>query len=377
MSGILEGLELDESEETSEADVMEFLRNRAHKEQTDFVGKKNKKVSLMLAREHLFLEQFQSVASKIFKDKVVPSKYATKPHKGIKHRIANLLISDTHFHSMLDPREVPLQYGPLEEARRLSAIVVQAAEYKRQYREDTILFVHILGDIIQGQLHDMRDGAPLAEQFGAALYLLVQSISYLSAHFPQVVVRCTPGNHGRNTARHKERATNQKWDSIETQIYIALKIACASLPNVKIEVPYTPYYTFEAFGQRGFFTHGDTVINPGYPGRAINIAKVRAQINEINGKLETHQQYRLFAVGHVHVGSVTHLPNGAIFLSNGCLIPPDAYGLSIGSFDSACGQWIWESVDGHILGDHRFCVVDEHTDKDKSLDKVIKPFLGL
>src|SRR5262249_13776289 len=152
-----------------------------------------------------------------------------------------------------------------------------------------------------------------------------------------------PGNHGRNTARHRERATNEKWDSIETLIYYAVKQAVASLPNGEVRIGRRPYYEVQAFDRRGFFTHGDTVLNPGYPGKTINVASVRKQINEINGKLPAHERFSLFAVGHVHVGSIVRLPNRTTFISNGCLIPPDAYALSIGIFDTQCGQWLWES----------------------------------
>jgi hypothetical protein len=35
---------------------------------------------------------------------------------------------------------------------------------------------------------------------------------------------------------------------------------------------------------------------------------------------------------------------------------------------------MWESVPGRVVGDSRFVCVDETNDKDKSLDKIIKPF---
>jgi hypothetical protein len=105
---------------------------------------------------------------------------------------------------------------------------------------------------------------------------------------------------------------------------------------------------------------------------------MRKQINEINSSEITRGKkgYKLFAVGHVHVGSITHLPNGAILMTNGCLLPPDYYAVSRGNFHTACGQWIWESVENHIVGDHRFLVVNENTDKDSSLDGIIVPFSG-
>lgn len=333
-------------------------------------------VSMARIREQMFLADFEKIASKVFKNKIVPSGYSLKKAQRPTKRILNLLISDTHFHSLLDSREVGHAYGSKEEARRLSAISLQTAEYKSRHRDETELYLHIAGDIIQGQLHDMRDGAPLAAQAGAAIHLLTQQIAFFAKHFPKVHVRCTPGNHGRFTSRHKDRATNQKWDALETVIYFAIKTAVSGIQNVRFDIGYEPYYAYKAFGHHGFITHGDTVLNPGFPGRSIDVANVRRQINEINGSPQADKRYSLFAVGHVHVGSLVNLPNSSVFISNGCLIPPDAYAKSIGVFDTACGQYLWESVENHIAGDSRFLNVGFENDRDATLDKIILPFQG-
>lgn len=358
-----------------EAFVARVLKEMALDERQKNGRHQNRAIATSAVRERMFLDELKDVFGKVFANKISVKPYKSKTRAKTK-RVLNLLWSDHHYGAMLDPREVPLKFGPVEEARRLAAICRQTADYKRHYRDDTELFIHLAGDMIQGQLHDMRDGAPLAEQFASALHCLTQGISFLASEFKQVTVRCTPGNHGRNTSRHKERATNQKWDSIENMLYSALAVAFQKAPNVRFDIGYKPYYVYETFGNRGFITHGDSVISPGYPGSNLNIASVRKQINEYNATLKDHEKVTVFAVGHVHVGSIVHLPNGAIFISNGCLIPPDAYAQSIGIFDTSCGQWLWESVPGHAVGDHRFIVVDEHTDKDKSLDAIVQPFKG-
>lgn len=359
-----------------EADVASFLRDRAEEEQVGREVRRNRAVSTMMARERLFLKELEEMLGKVFEKKIVPSRYALEEHRQVKSRILNLVLSDIHLGANLDPREVPHAYGPEEEARSLAAVCKQTAEYKPQYRKDTILYVHLLGDIIQGQLHDLRDGKPMAEQVAVAMSLLIQAISFLSAHFPKVVVWTTPGNHGRNKHRHPERAVNEKWDSNETAIYYALKLALNHVPNVEVHIIRKPFYTWDAFDQRGFATHGDTVLSPGYPGKTIDVAGVRKQINEFNASQPANKQCKLFVVGHVHVGSVVSLPNGTTFMSNGCLIPPDAYATSIGIFEGNCGQSLFESVKGHIVGDYRFVIVDEDTRQDKSLEKIIKPFDG-
>jgi hypothetical protein len=358
--------------------IQEILRSRSQ-----LIADKNKTgnaraVTTTAAREQLFLDQLVEALEQVFEKKIPAPKLEAKS-KTKTERILNLIISDTHYGARLDAREVGRAYGPVEEARRTASIVKQVSNYKRQYRSETELYVHLIGDLIQGQLYDARDGAPLAEQVATALRVLVQALIYLATQFPKgVTVWCSTGNHGRITSRHRDRAVNQKWDSIEMMIFVALREALRSYTNVKFEIPLSPYYTWKAFDQRGFATHGDTVLNPGYPNKEIQVQSVNKQINSINAAAgKNGEEYSLFIVGHVHVGSQTYLASGSVFMTNGCLIPPDAYAGSIGIFETACGQWIWESVPGHIVGDSRFVVVDDKTDKDESLDKIIKPFTGI
>lgn len=359
-----------------EASLVKFLLERADEERQSMEITSNHRTSVAMVREEVFLDRLKDVLKEIFpKGPVQPKK--NRPNKNrrsaTKKRIANGAFSDLHFHSMLDPRELPLQYGALEEARRMSLIISELNEYKPQYRDDTELFLHWFGDIIQGQLHDPRDAATITEQFGAAVHLLTQSVVQCASAYDKVTVRAVPGNHGRNKQRHPDRATTQKWDSFENMIYLAVKYAVASLPNVEIIIPYTPYYTYQAFDKVGFVTHGDTVLDVGFPSSTIDIKKIRNQVNEWNAGDVNHD---LFVVGHVHCGAMVHLPSGPTFMSNGPLIPPDGYAISRGMKNTNCGQWLWESVEGHIVGDARYISVNETTDKNEDLDGIILPFNG-
>jgi hypothetical protein len=354
---------------------MDFLRARAEEERSRVEVTRNRKASTAMAREQVFQEDLEQVLSRVFAKPIArPVGYAKKKAKKETRRIVNLALSDLHFHSLLDAREVPSPFGPKEESRRLSSVVLQTAEYKTQYRDNTELFGHIFGDIILGELHDPREGANLTAQFAAASYYLIQAGYYLSAAFPKVTFRCVPGNHGRRKNRHHDRATSEKWDSYENMIYFALKMGLATLPNVTVEIPYTPYYTYRAFDKRGFITHGDTVLDTGFPSQTINIKKLRGQINEFNaGEAD---KCDLFMVGHVHTGAIVEIPSGPTFVANGALIPPDPYAISGGHFHNKCGQQLFESVEDHIVGDRRFLNVGKEQDKDASLDSIIKPYTG-
>lgn len=361
-----------------DAQFTAFLEERGREIQDKFLAGRNKTAVQAAAREKLFLEQLGHVVSK-FERRYYPGR-SWAPKKAKPHELAlSVNLSDLHYGAALDGREVPLQYGHTEEARRTAAVALWIAEHRSlQDRQSMKLVLNVLGDIIQNQLHDPRDGDPLTEQFAAAVHLLTQLIVFVSASgYQEVLVNFTPGNHGRNTARHRDRATNQKWDAIETMVYYAISKAVAHLPNVKVNLPYQPFVTYKVFDHRVFATHGDTVIKPGFPNQSINVASVRTQINEINAKLSHEERYRVFIVGHVHVASKVKLAGGVHFLSNGCLIPTDAYAQSIGITDTPTCQTAFESTPKHAVGYHCEIDVGEEHDKDKSLDLIIKPFRSL
>jgi len=360
-----------------EQDVMGFLLERAQEVGAADEQRRNRAVSTYAARERLHRDELEDVLESVFRGKIVPPKYALQDHTEPKNRSVNVMLSDLHFGAALNPRECPKAYGFAEEARSLAAVCKQAVEYKTDHRKESKLYLHVIGDIIQGTIHDLRSGRPLTEQKGIALHLLVQAIEFLSAHWPEIHVFCTPGNHGRNPQRHKERAVNEKWDSHETDIYVGLKIAFRHFPSVKVHIDYKPYYTWQAFNKRGFATHGDTVIDVGFPSRAIDVMKIRQQVNEFNASPD-NEHCDLFIFGHVHTLGLVMLPTGPFVMTNGPMIPPDEYAISKGMFGArSCSQWMFESVKDYIVGDVRPITIDDHIRNDKSLEKLISPYSGL
>lgn len=361
-----------------ESSVVDYLSERTAEFDLAESSKYGRQVTQAMVRDNLFTQRFEAIAQKVFAGKLIVQGTQRIHKPVIEKRILNLMLSDLHFQSLLDPREVPIAYGPNEESRRLAYVINQAAEYKTQYRSETTLYLHILGDLIQGQLHDARDGAPQAEQVCAAIWYMTQAIGYLSARFPKVTVFWVPGNHGRNTGRHPGRAIHQKWDAIETQIGYAVKIATKHLTNVDFKLFYTPYYTYEAFGEKGFMTHGDTVFEVGNAYDSISIARISGKIHQINDELRTSgRACSLFGIGHFHIGHHSELPSGESVFINGALVPADPYAMSLGRLQTRNGQWLWESVPGHLVGDTRFCSVDSNVDKDQDLNKIIMPFRGI
>lgn len=352
----------------TEKDVKEIQRI---KDVTGYVNKLEKSLAESLLTEEKVVAALKSV-------KPVNSKPYIASKKVKISRELNLVLSDLHIGSDISKEQTgQLDFGKLEESRRLARVIKEVMDYKLEHRDDTRLNVLILGDIIQNQLHDQRDGAPLAEQAVRAINLLNQALAQLSANFRDIRVFCNTGNHGRNTGRHHDRAVNQKWDSIETVIYYATKESCKALKNITFIIPKTPYVVYEVFNKKIFATHGDTVLNPGYPGKGIRTGFVENQINKINSSLKDSDEYSVFVLGHVHVASITHLSNRAALMTNGALVPPDEFAVSIGLLECSTGQYLFESVKDFPIGDCRFIRVTEEDDKNPELDKIIKPWSSL
>jgi hypothetical protein len=353
--------------------VQQYVNNRARSLLEGGEVKVERKTANEMAMRELFLRREEKLAEKFSRRTWIPT-YKGKKTKYVERHL-NLLLSDLHYGANLDSRLVQYPYLADDESQRTASIVVQTADYKRQYRKETVLNVHILGDILQGKLHDVQNGAALTEQIDRALHHLVHALEFLATEFRMVYVRTSVGNHGRDTARHGDRVLQDKWDSNEFRLYRAIKWALKKVPNIKMETPMRSFYVIEQFGMKSMYTHGDTVLQPGYPGKSINIGKLKHQANEFCLSNPEYKDTQLFAVGHVHTSSST-LVGSTNIVTNGCLLPGDEFAQSIGIFGSNCNQWLWETVDGHIFGDSRRLSVNE-TPKDSELTKVIPIWEGL
>lgn len=334
----------------------------------------NKKHNNVILSNASTLDYIENYCENIFKGRILPL-VEHKKHVPIE-RIHTLVLSDLHFGADIEAEETNASnYGILEESRRFSSIIKEASLYKEQYQKNTHLNILLLGDIIENQLHDPRTGAVIAEQCARAIHLLIQGIAYLSQKYPTVTVRCATGNHGRNTQRHQQRAIHQKWDSLETIIYYSVKTSCSNLKNVSFDIPKSPIASYDAFGKKIGYTHGDSVIRPGNPGSTVNVRDLEQQVNKFNASLPDKEEYSVIIYGHTHTAHVVYLSNGTVLIGNGSLPPPDPFAVSIGVLESNnTGQWIMESVKGHAVGDLRYLKAGKEYDKDDSLDKLIQPW---
>lgn len=345
-----------------------------HKQRLQKQAQVNRRLGNVYAEERFLFDRLEEFVDRIYSGRVE----AVAPPKSQKHpdRILNLVLSDLHFGSNISKTETGrFDFGTTEEARRIAAVVKQVCEYKRQYRGQTKLHIYLIGDIIENLLHSAQDGAVLSEQCSRAIHILIQVIAYLATEFPEIEIFCLTGNHGRFVSKNPKRAVHEKYDSLETIIYSAVRMACKNLTNVKFTIPRTPYHVVDLFGSKAMITHGDGVFEIGNPSKSISFSRLESQANAINAALAKEgAQLDLFIIGHVHRFTVNGLDNGSTVVTNSALVPPNPFAVNIGIFNGQCGQVLFESVPNFPLGDMRLIKVGVKEDQDESLDSIVVPW---
>jgi hypothetical protein len=334
-------------------------------------------LSLTAANEELSRRMFIDTARQYFAGKIVPAGYARKPHSAPIKRTVCCMLSDLHIGADLSPVDNPVPFGAVEEARRLEYVLRQVIDYKPQYRSNSELLLAFNGDGIEGLLlHDLRDGSPLAEQQAAFLSYMMSFIGACSAAFPRVRMVWQAGNHGRNKLRHPGRATSSKWDGLEWALGFTLQMATANLKNVawatdaRGVLNRKPYSAVDLHGAYVGFTHADTEIKLGHPDtKADSNFKI---LQGINSSRRYGVEFAGWGFGHYHTGR-HQLGDGMRILWNPALIPPNGHARSM-DYGGSCGQFVWEAVEGHPIGDVRLCEVGPAQDRDERLGGIIKPF---
>ena len=328
-------------------------------------------ISLSQAAEAMSLQLYKQVAEEFFTDKIVATGFGVRPARKPMKRSAVLLLSDLHLGAELSSLDEPMPFRAVEEARRLEYILRETIDYKPRYRADTELVLCLNGDLIEGQLmHQIGAGAPLTEQKAIFWTYFRRFLAECSAAFPSVRVFCQPGNHGRDKVRHPGRATWRKWDGHEFELYWALQQMCSGLKNVVFDVSFRAVTAINLHGAIVGMTHGDTEIKLGHPdGGAKNNARA---LDRVNATLVHGHKFDAWLFGHFHSGRVMYTDIPLVW--NGALVPPNGHARAEGYIGEAMGQFLFEAVEGHPIGDVRFLKVGPSQDRDESLGKVIVPF---
>ncbi len=357
--------------QTPGRDLGEYVGALAEQERRFSNRRLARKVSLIAAHNELARELFRQSAREMFSGHVTPTGYAALPKVAAEGDITRSVValwSDLHLGANLDARTNPIPFRATEEARRFEYIVRQVLDYKPQYRAHSEHVALINGDVIEGMLlHDQRAGIPLTEQKAVFWHFFRTYLGLAAQQFPRVRVFCQAGNHGRNVARHPGRATEDKWDGIEWDMYYALAQMCSGLKNVTFHIPFQAVSVVPLHGSNILLTHGDTEVKLGDPdSRAHENAAI---LDRINATQLYGCTFARGAAGHYHKAR-----QNPWWIFNPALIPPNGHARTSGYIGEPCGQTIWEAVEGYPVGDMRTVFVGREQDNDERLGKLITPF---
>ena len=364
----------DKKQQKLVADVCQAVEDLADHKYRKGAGKLDRRQALLLA-EQIVINQHLIEGTRQACGNIPPVECLVKKSKEPAKRIVSVLLSDWHCGGDLKKDRTGSVYGKMEEARRLAAVCKQVIEYKTDHRRDSVLYVHLLGDLMDGMIHQPHVGRTLTEQVHEVVWLLVQALELFAEYYQEVRVFCTPGNHGRDISVHLKRATEDKTNGHEGTVYRNVRMALRNTKHIKFVIPRAPYYQVDYFGRHAIFTHGDTLLCPGKVGKAINVEKISTTVSKFNATRSQANKVSLVAVAHVHIGSCVHLPSGVTFFTNGALCPPNEFALSINEPSCNVGQWIFESTPEHIVGDMRLIKAGEQDDINEDLDQYIKPWV--
>jgi len=328
-------------------------------------------ISLAEAHEALAIRRFKAAAAQYLAGKIEPRGYAaTRAREGAPRTVV-LGLSDLHLGAELSGLDSPMPFRAVEEARRLEYVVRQALDYKPQYRAMTRLLLLLNGDLIEGQLmHDFRDGAPLTEQKVVFWRLMSQALGELARAFPEVLVVCQPGNHGRDKVRHPGRATSRKWDGHEWELYYGLSMMATHLENVSWQIDFRAVSVVDLYGSKLGVSHGDTEIKLGDPDTKAQ--QNAAALDRVNATRTYGVEFDAWFFGHFH--KPRYQPRSPRVIYNGALLPPNGYARTMGYIGEPSGQFLWEAVEGYPVGDVRFIEVGPAQDRDERLGTIVQPF---
>ena len=356
----------------SQSELVENMRTAfSAKKSKAKIAKENRALLEYIESNDRFLKEFQE----ILKKNPVKVYKPIKPKKVKTKRTVVAHLSDLHIGANIDDGETGgiNKFGFLEASRRIAYFIQEVVNYKKHHRNESDLIIALNGDLGAGIIHDQESYPPMTTQFAAIVHMLSQGISYAANFYNNVKVVCTTGNHLRSMHKsNKGRQFKQKYDGFHTKSHIALKYALNQHKNIEFIIPESPFALVDIQGHKYMFTHGDTVINPGNVGKTVSTESLKNKINDLISGLG---QIDVVVCGHVHVGLLTLLNNGTYLITNGCLSGVDEFAVGIGITKNMPMQQIFEVIPNHQVGDMRFVRLHD-ADKDQTLDKIIKPFVG-
>lgn len=329
--------------------------------------------SLTVAREMLLVRRFEQLARDLTWPKTF-GQYTAQHRPQVAKRVDNVLLTDLHCGAKLPGDENPIPFDVTAFNRRLAYVIQQVGTYKTQYRDTSHLNLLFGGDGIEGNLlHGTQlDQDPTSMQLVAFARAMYAVVCYAAAHHPTVDVWALGGNHGRDKLMHHGRALGSRQYNFERAVALMVSDRCSHLTNVTFHIPKAAVGVVPLFDKTMFLLHGDAEAKLKAPSSSGGHSSWQSAIDKFNAEKLWAPRCDVLAGGHFHDPSLMFFDTGT-GIANGMLVPPGGYGRA-GGYRGPCGQFLWESVPGHAVGDVRYIRVGVEQDADASLDEIIPRF---
>lgn len=291
---------------------------------SEIVDYKNKyKIAL---EEIKTLNKKLNIINQVEKEDIKYYKYEYS--KGKKNEsIAFAIASDWHIEEKVDPETVNnLNNFNLEIGKKRTELffrnTLKLIESQRNSNNINVLVLALLGDMINGYIHDENIEENYLSPTQSLLYikqLICSGIDYLlnNGNLKKIIIPCSIGNHGRTT--RKPMISSAAKNSYEWLMYNIISDNYKNNKKVEFLVGLSYHTYFNAFDKYLIrFHHGDAIrYSGGVGGITIPVNKA---INQWN---KTERAY-LDVFGHYH-----QLFDGGNFICNGSLIGYNAYAIKI------------------------------------------------
>lgn len=245
---------------------------------------------------------------------------------GMREATAVVLVSDLHVEEPVEAEKVNglNEYSLAIADRRIDRLAegilwLLDMHGTRFAIRDLVLWLG--GDLFSGHIHDELVETSELHPIECVLWLqerIIRTISTLlaSTSLERIVVPCSPGNHGRTTA--KRRIQTNAENSYEWLMYQQLALFYRDEPRVEIVAPKSQLIYVSAYDFVLRFTHGESInFGGGVGGISIPINKAIAGWNVAHRAHVTN-------LGHFH--QYTSLPHLSV---NGSLIGHNAFAVAI------------------------------------------------
>lgn len=339
-----------------------------------YVNKRRARIhALTHAREMLLARRFENMARSL-EWPATFGQYTARAKGNPPKRINNTLLTDLHCGAKLPADENPIPFDVSAFNRRLAYVIRESCDIKPQYRDDTALNLLFGGDGIEGNLgHSTQlDQDPTPVQLVAFARAMYASVCYAATHFPAVNVVCLGGNHGRDKILHEGRALASRQYNFERAVALLVSDLAKGLTNVTFHIPKAAVAVVPLFDATMLLIHGDAEARLKAPSASGGHASWQAAIDKFNAEKLWAPACNVLAGGHFHDPALMFFDTG-VGVVNGMLVPPGGYGRA-GGYRGPCGQFVFESVPGHAVGDVRYVRVGADQDQDASLDEIIPSF---